>query len=386
MDRSKVWAWGDTGKLSGLITHVLRAEYGTFSLAAKRAATTELRQHYVLTCLKQFPIQYAYLPFLAGLAGVVAVWRRSRAFALGLAGSLVFAAIVFPSLMNLPRTELHAEVTERFFLMPTVLFAPLVACGLHLLQQRVRPAAIVAVLTLIIPLNALLSFSHANWKGDTLVERYLVASISSLPRNAIVLGRSDTLAPGMGWVTRVMKVRPDVRYIDTNILGLRWYYDQVKAEIPDFPLPYVHALREIGEIAQASSTIAPTYLFPWVVPDAKKMVALEPNGLLFGVARSGAELSRRTSSRRAWIGISRCWEMQRSGQWMPGAARSTRPSPIPSLTFWMPTKPPDIRRKQRHYSPTSGRFCRRNRPTISTSRVTMRRSQQLTDLDFPASL
>src|SRR5262249_53129024 len=106
-------------------------------------------------------------------------------------------------------------------------------------------------------------------------------------KSAIVLGRTDTLGPGMGWVSRVMKVRPDVRYIDTNLLGLRWYYDQVKAEIPDFPLPYVHALREIGEIARASSTVAPTYLFPWLVPDATKVVALEPNGLLYGVARDG---------------------------------------------------------------------------------------------------
>jgi hypothetical protein len=291
MDRSRVWAWGDTSNMSGLLTHVLRAEYGTFSLAAKHTATAEIRTHYVLASLRQFPIQYAYLFFLAGLGGIVVALKRHRLLAAGLLAALFCAGILFPSMMNLPRTELNTEVTERFFLMPMVLFTPFVAWGLHALGDRVRIAPLAGAMTLVVILNGALSLPHVNWRRDTLTERYLAASISSLPQNAIILGRNDVLLPGMGWMARVAKVRPDVRFIDTNLLGLRWYYDRVKAETPQFPLPYIHAIREVSEIAQAAASVGPTYLFPWVVADARKGANVVPAGLLYRIGAPGEVVS-----------------------------------------------------------------------------------------------
>jgi hypothetical protein len=92
-------------------------------------------------------------------------------------------------------------------------------------------------------------------------------------------------------MARVAKVRPDVRFIDTNLLGLRWYYDRVKAETPQFPLPYIHAIREVSEIAQAAASVGPTYLFPWVVADARKGANVVPAGLLYRIGAPGEVVS-----------------------------------------------------------------------------------------------
>jgi hypothetical protein len=281
LDPTHAWIWGQTGTLHGLISHIRREEFGTFQLYAGPA--THHSGHYILACLSSIARQYAYVLVLLGLAGMGLIFQRSTAFAIGLLGSLLLAAIVFPALMNLPRTAVDAEVTERFFLMPAVLFAPLVAVGLAAVEQWVHRVPLMIVMGVVLVTSGLLSATEACWRRDTIIERYLLACVRNLPPNAITLGRSDTIYAGMGWVSRVMQVRPDVKYIDVSLLTHRWYFDEVIHDLEKLPGPTIPATGDLGQLATSLSQRSPTFVFPWIVPDVRRTAKLEPNGFLYRV-------------------------------------------------------------------------------------------------------
>ena len=132
--------------------------------------------------------------------------------------------------------------------------------------------------------SAVGTFPAVNWRGDSLTERYLVACVEHLEPNAIVLGHTDTYFSGSGWVASVRRIRPDVRFIDTSLLGLRWYYDRVLREVPDYPIPFAPRHVDPGRLGQALTSIAPTYLFPLLVEKARLSTEVRPEGFLYRVA------------------------------------------------------------------------------------------------------
>lgn len=276
------WVWGEPGSPGGLLRHVLRAEYGTLSLGLSAAPRRPLA--HVGHFLAALPRAYAYLFFLVGLVGLGAAFRRRRGFAVAALAALLLAGVAFPAWFNLPDSAVARAVAARFHLLPTLLFALFVGFGLAAVLPRLSRLAGTALLALSLPLAALLAFGTANWRADATVERYLAAAVRDLAPDAVVLGQGDLELFGFEYLARVRRLRPDVRYVDVNLLRTRWYHRRVQRAVPDVALPFDPEATHLGDVVAAAAARRPTYLTISLARVAAGL-PLYPEGLL---ARVGA--------------------------------------------------------------------------------------------------
>lgn len=281
-------AWGRTDTWDGLVTHMLRKEYGTLRLNAGAGAEQTDPVRHILDFLKSLPREYAILLAPAGLFGLYLLPRQRRGFGVALLLSFVLAGFVFIGVFNLPKTPINEEVAERFHLMPNLLFAVFVAVGLAEFQRRVRLRLFVLTCAATLLLGAASAGVQANWARDRSTEQFLKAQVESTLPGSAILGWADTNGPGITWVTRVLKDRPDVHYIDVNLMSIPWYAARKQRELPDIPLGYTWARRASGVLGQAYAAFKPVYVIPWTVEEASKTATLQPNGFLHRVMLPGA--------------------------------------------------------------------------------------------------
>lgn len=279
-DPAKALVWGRTGTLPGFIHHVLRREYGTFSLHNDKAHET-FSTVYIVRAGRALVVDYAYVFFLAGVAGVALSLRARQAAGMVLLACLFLAGVAFPSLISFPETDLTVEVAERFFLLPLVLFVPFVAWGLAAVLDRY--ASLRFVLPLALAMGAATGWQQACWRQDTILQQYVVATTQHLPPNAVVMGTGDNLFGAMEWRRLVLRVRPDILYIDPYSLRGSWYYERIRAQLGEVPLPYDGAETHIADLGNLLARYRPTFYLPALVPDVKGQVNVESRGLLFQV-------------------------------------------------------------------------------------------------------
>jgi hypothetical protein len=135
-------SWGDTSTLAGLVTHMLRREYGTFSLSPSEfdsegmierslAYLTDTKKDIggwagyglaVIGCL------HSALRHESPTRSVSFASVRYLAFTVG--GCFVFYVIIFHSLSNLPLSSpMPYEVHRRFWMQPNILVALFIGMG-----------------------------------------------------------------------------------------------------------------------------------------------------------------------------------------------------------------------------------------------------------------
>jgi hypothetical protein len=139
-DKVTVGSWGDTSTLVGLVTHVLRREYGTFSLSPSQFEAEGLvdrTQAYFVDTEKDVGMA----GFALGVIGCIFSLRNinTRSAAVALTGCFVFYLIVFHSLSNLPLdSPMPFEVHRRFWMQPNICIALFLGLGVshgtHYLQ------------------------------------------------------------------------------------------------------------------------------------------------------------------------------------------------------------------------------------------------------------
>jgi hypothetical protein len=276
------WVWGEPGTPSGLVRHVLRSDYGTLRLGL--SSTPPRPVAHVGAFVLGLPRAWLYVHFAAGLLGAALVWRR-RGLAIALWASFLLAGVVFLARFNLPDSPVARAVAARFHLLPTLLFAVFVAWGLAAVAARVSAAAARLVVLAAVLLAALSGFGAANWRADRTVERYLVAAVQEAAPDAVILGQGDLELFGFGYVREALRVRPDVRYVDVNLLRLPWYHARLRAG--GLELPFDPAVTHLGAVAAAAAARAPTYLTASLLSHARGL-AVYPEGLLARVLPDGA--------------------------------------------------------------------------------------------------
>jgi len=243
------WVWGDFGSAAGVLHHVLRGEYGTFRLGLSDAALRPLDNagRAVLSSALAMLACIAFAPF-----GVVA-WKRRSPGSLAAAGlCFLLAGVLFPARFNLPDSPLARAVAERFALLPALLWTFPIAFGLAALHAILRPRVRTAAsLLLFLPLAANARVLARAPVHDAVVRRFTESVLREAAPNAVILGQGDVLPAATEWVQRVEGLRPDVRYVDVNLLRVRWYYDRTVRRMPGFPAPFDAKTTHLGMLARA---------------------------------------------------------------------------------------------------------------------------------------
>ena len=246
-------SWGDQTTWGGFVAHILRRNYGTFSMgqAAKGGAFVEggtfwptLWQMLGHACPRFFWIG----PVFIGL-GLYAVGKAGRERG---PGTLLFATagsyvLVFCALSNLSmERELYVTVLSRFCIQSDLMLAIAAGLGFAWLARQLRArfpwcerkARWAPLLALpLLGLGVLVNGGECTQRKNRVIADFVTTAFASLPPNAIVISMGDHLTGSVFYFREVEKLRPDVIHLDRELLGFSWFGERKRRRFPELSLP-----------------------------------------------------------------------------------------------------------------------------------------------------
>uniref|UniRef100_A0A4W5KEJ9 Transmembrane protein 260 n=1 Tax=Hucho hucho TaxID=62062 RepID=A0A4W5KEJ9_9TELE len=241
------WSWGDQTSLSGLFTHLLRTEYGTFSLA-KTEGTGNLTM--MLKAQLDHCIADLSLPVLvlAGLGLFLVSWDRRRC----VVPWLLMAMLLLYSLFFAWRANLDISrplllgVVERFWLQSDAVVCVLAGLGLSWthtgLERRLGHGGLWRAGGWLFTVGVLAHMVHSNHREcdqsiNSVVERFGRELLASVPPDSIILTRGDLPGNSLRYLHYCQGVRPDVHLVDQEMMTYSWYVAKLGQHHPGVHFP-----------------------------------------------------------------------------------------------------------------------------------------------------
>uniref|UniRef100_A0A3Q2XET5 Transmembrane protein 260 n=1 Tax=Hippocampus comes TaxID=109280 RepID=A0A3Q2XET5_HIPCM len=197
------WSWGDQTTISGLLTHLLRAEYGTFSLV--RVACSD--EHLSLSCTFFFPALFLF-----------SCSSMYRSMSWLLISMLLLYSLFFAWRANLDISRpLLLGVVERFWIQGDAILC--VLAGLAAVSIRVG------------------DLRECDQSNNSVVERFGRELLASFPTDSIILTRGDLPGNSLRYLHYCLDVRPDVRLVDQEMMTYSWYVKKLGAHLRGVHFP-----------------------------------------------------------------------------------------------------------------------------------------------------
>lgn len=295
------WRWGAVRSLDGLVAHVLRRDYGTFSLSLhdEQVAAGETIARALASVGEVFSAGLVVHPAfgvatLVAALGLGGAWARAHrdrvrvGVAIGWALALVASALVFPAAHNIdPSGPFGAWILERFDLLTVALTVVPLSLGLAWLGERLGEAvdarawlvpaggAAIGLVTCLAQLGAVLDQGRPQLARG--VERAAVdlvrspapspQTLADSPVRAIVIGTDDHRSFPVLYVQAVRGVAPQTLYIDAQLLAHPWYRAQLRARLPslpdvDKPMRLINAIEATPALADLPIYLANVFSAP----------------------------------------------------------------------------------------------------------------------------
>lgn len=214
--------WGDSTSLQGFLTHVLRKEYGTFSLAAQ--GTSE-----VLPSLTEKLTQYALNVYNEGLVLLLPLVVLSKAtpFTQLLGSCFLLYVFVFHYLSNLDFRPLYLGVQMRFWAHPNLILGTLAATGLT------SPIANL----LLVPLAIYRLVSIKDYSTSNSVGVLGHTTLSSFPPQSLVFTNGDLHNNMLMYLHHCEGVSPTTDIIGLQQLSWDWWIPMHAHSFPSVQFP-----------------------------------------------------------------------------------------------------------------------------------------------------
>lgn len=246
-------SWGNLRTVDDLIGHVLRRNYGTFSMGKASAGGAFVEEGtffptlWHMGALATVRLLWIGLP-LAGL-GFFGAFRdkheRKLISVLGLV--LGFYVLAFCALSNLSTAQpLYLTVLSRFFMQSDGMLAIATGLGFAKLVQLAgarwpgiarRTYLGHGCAAVIFAAGVAAHAGFADQRHNTVFSDFTTTAFASLPPNAIVISMGDHLTGSVFYLHEVEKLRPDVIHLDRELLGTSWYPERKRRLHPDLYLP-----------------------------------------------------------------------------------------------------------------------------------------------------
>uniref|UniRef100_A0A667Y1T8 Transmembrane protein 260 n=1 Tax=Myripristis murdjan TaxID=586833 RepID=A0A667Y1T8_9TELE len=221
------WSWGDQTSLSGLLTHLLRVEYGTFSLV--------LTHPYYITCTCTMRCPQSVSCF------------RTCSVSWLLASMLLVYSLFFAWRANLDISRpLLLGVVERFWLQSDAAVCVLAGLGLSWthtgLERRLGRGGMWKTTGWVLTMALLAHMVHSNRRecdqsANAVVERFGREVLASVPTDSIILTRGDLPGNSLRYLHYCQGVRPDVRLVDQELMTYTWYVAKLGQHHPGVHFP-----------------------------------------------------------------------------------------------------------------------------------------------------
>ncbi|XP_055361639.1 transmembrane protein 260 isoform X2 [Betta splendens] len=241
------WSWGDQTTLPGLLTHLLRAEYGTFSLAKTESSAnlTSMLQAQIHHCLADLSFPALVL---AGTGLLLSSLDRTcRSVSWLLVTMLVVYSVFFAWRANLDISKpLLLGVVERFWLQSDAAVCVLAGLGLSWmhteLERRLGYGGLWKTTGWVLTVVLLAHMLHTNHRecdqsGNGVVERFGRELLASVPKGSVVLTRGDLPGNSLRYLYYCQDVRPDVHLVDQEMMTYTWYVAKLAKHHPGVHFP-----------------------------------------------------------------------------------------------------------------------------------------------------
>jgi 4-amino-4-deoxy-L-arabinose transferase-like glycosyltransferase len=239
------WNWGNVSSLHDVVALIARKSYGSHRLVG----VTSYMGGSPFMRILALCISFGPMAGILILLGAVQAYRRLRWYfwfsliAFFCAGPL-FAWI---SNLNLATAPSAIFVLQRFFLLPLVVVAPLMALGIVLVAEiieRAVPASIrtlmqvTGVLLIVVVMSALTNYRRLDQSHNRIAHLYGEDIFDTVAPHSILLVTGDGTAIPLTYLSIVERKRPDVALVLSPLLPADWYLRQLRERYPDLVIPF----------------------------------------------------------------------------------------------------------------------------------------------------
>ncbi|XP_045756884.1 protein O-mannosyl-transferase TMEM260 isoform X3 [Mirounga angustirostris] len=210
------WTWGDQTTLLGFLTHLLRAEYGTFSLAKSETGSSmsKILLSQVTSMRTQLSLNIQALAVWANIC----LARKDRQ---------------------------NPSLVERFWMQSNAVVAVLAGLGLATLaseSNRVLNTSGLQCLewlsaTLFIIYQIYSNFSICDQRTNYVIDKFAKNLLASMPRDAIILLRGDLPGNSLRYMHYCEGLRPDISLVDQEMMTYEWYLPKMAKHLPGVNFP-----------------------------------------------------------------------------------------------------------------------------------------------------
>jgi len=238
-DIANRWVWGNVRTFPDVLAHFRRADYGTTRLVVGSVRPRPL--HQIAGLLRRLLVDFRVivpagaLAFFAGEAR-----RRDRALPpLGtacLCASFLLSGPVFASVSGAGEGPSADAIARRFQLLPGLLLTVPFALGIDPLVRRATPLVRGVALASVLLGSIALGLPEIERERRPMLENYLVDTLRTAPRGAVVIGSGDEQVFGFLYVQLAIGLRQDVVFLSPIMLHYPWYHWRISGAL-GFELP-----------------------------------------------------------------------------------------------------------------------------------------------------
>ena len=272
-------AWGDIEGPAEVLHHLLRLDYGAFSLTVAAAGDPMAA---VARYLGHVAVDGVGLFAGLALSGLVRGVRLAPRLALVAAWAL--AGPGFFSLFEAPPTDWWNAVAERFFPVADLFAALLAAGGLSAIATR-RPVAVASAAWALAV--ALLAWPRGPSHDRDIVHHYADDVLAAVGPDAILVGQSDICVTAIWEAQGARGLRPDVTFVVAQLLPAPWYAARIAEPTGGYAHPaHVAGLRLL--IEHSHQINRPIYVMDALPIGLRGRYGIVPRGPVWEVRRPEA--------------------------------------------------------------------------------------------------
>jgi hypothetical protein len=269
--------WGGVSSFSDFMAFVARREaYSSFRLVPRAYGGGSIWPRIATLCFSFGALMGSF-----ALLGMIRACRHRRWYfwfsLLAFGSTGLFFAIISNVNLNIP---LGAWVLERFFLLPEVVVAPLVALGVVMIADLIASSVppwtikslpiVAGALGLVLVISLLTNYRRMDQSRNKVARNYGEDVLASVEPGTVLFAGSDAYMFPLIYLTMAEKMRPDVIVVMTPLLPYRWYIAQLRARYPNLNIPFEsYDPNNFKMLIEANRDHSIAYV--WLPPDASAM-------------------------------------------------------------------------------------------------------------------
>ena len=183
------WSWGDCSTIEGILTHVLRSEYGTFSLASGHSSQSITKN--LVSNFGFFAREFGWPTLISAFVSLAFIYRRNfrqTSSILPFIWLFAFYTLFFAWRSNLdPTNNLYYGVVQRFYLQNSIIVVYLACLTLNELLNLCKVQRTTEISAAACVIIIALRYQRNDYSKFEIVENFGNSHITAFPPNSVVL-------------------------------------------------------------------------------------------------------------------------------------------------------------------------------------------------------